>query len=153
VSDSQTVDLAALAAGGVDGRLRDRASEVRAGRDGGRKSRVVAGKGLERRAHFGSTGQHPLGEQVLREEVVVGDEAHADLPERAAFAEQAAQRAQVAQLRLQPRVAEEVVDPDLDGVDLVGHVLDVMEGGAGEAGGEPVREGRPEPAASRERSV
>ena len=74
--------------------------------------------------------------------MVVGDEADADLPERAALPEQTAQRAQVAQLRLQPRVAEEFVDPDLDGVDLVGHVLDVVESGAGQAGRKPLARGQ-----------
>src|SRR5205814_9484105 len=69
--------------------------------------------------------------------------------QRAPLSEEPAQRAEVAQLRLQESALEELVDAHLYGVDLVADVLEMMERGSGERGLQPSRRG--EPAAGRQR--
>jgi len=79
----EPVDFASFAAGDVDERLRDRASEVVTRRDGAHELRVVGFQAAQRARNLGSVRLDALGEEILRKQVVVCDQPDADLAQGA----------------------------------------------------------------------
>src|SRR5436305_12499323 len=70
---------------------------------------------------------------------MIRDQPEPDLLQRSPLPEDAPQRLQIAQLRLQIGGLEELVDPDLHGADLVADVLQVVERRSAERALQPDR--------------